>query len=386
MRSPTRRAARAAALVTAVGLIVSAPLTADAHRRPVPTPDPVVRSDQLGAPFNLDLSTRDVYFADGGLNVVGTLGTGGATVPVATDQPGASGVAISRDGRYLAFTTTVSDESTFENTASGLNIWGPRGSRVYADTHAFEVANNPDATITYGVQNASQCVQDAFQGAGLGPASYPGLPDSHSYSVAAYRGGWVVADAGANTLWKVTDAGVVSTLAVLPAQPAVITADVAASLGLPDCAVGVTYGFESVPTDVEVGDDGALYVTTLPGGPESDALGARGALWRLDPRSGRLTELAGGLAGATNLAIGDRGEIYVAELFAGRISVVRHGRVTPYLSLPGVVAVETDTRGRLWAATMGSEAGPGTIVQVTQGRAHWRATVSPHTLARAAGR
>jgi hypothetical protein len=37
---------------------------------------------------------------------------------LAADQPGASGVATSADGRYLAFTSTVTNPDTFENSAS----------------------------------------------------------------------------------------------------------------------------------------------------------------------------------------------------------------------------------------------------------------------------
>ena len=108
-----------------------------------------------------------------------------------------------------------------------------------------------------------------------------------------------------------------------------------AALGLPDCVVGVTYAFESVPTDVEVGRDGSLYVTTLPGGPESPVLGARGAVWKVNPWTGHARKVAGGFLGATNLAIGKHGTIYVAELFAGQISVVKNGSAKPYLEPPG---------------------------------------------------
>ncbi|PJI95141.1 ScyD/ScyE family protein [Luteimicrobium subarcticum] len=368
------RTSRKLAALGALGLLLtSAPAVADAHGSHTPTPDPVVRSDQLAAPFNLDLSFGKVWFADGGMNMVGSLGAGGAPVPLATDQPGASGIALSPDGRYLAFTTTVSNEETFENTESGLNIWGPLGSRVYADTHAYEAANNPDQVNDYGVDNPSPCVSDALAALG-GPASYTGQVDSHSYSVAAYGRSWVVADAGANTLWKVTSSGDISTLAVLPPQPTTITADQAAALGLPDCVVGVTYAFEPVPTDVEVGRDGMLYVTTLPGGPEGPELGARGAVWKVDPRSGHATRIASGFLGATNLAIGSRGEIYVAELFGGKVSVVQHGKVSTYVDLPGVVAIETRSDGSVWAATLANDdpAAPGTIVQLSKGHASWR--------------
>lgn len=337
-------------------------------------PAPTVRSDQVVAPFNLELTRGKVLLADGGLDLVGALRRDGSIATIAADQPGASGIATA--GKRLAFTTTVTDYETFENSASGLNIWGPHRKKVYADTHAYEARYNPDRINSYGVKHPSACVSDALTSAGL-PVSYRGLVDSHAYSVAAYRGGWIVADAGANALFRIDNKGRIATLAVLPPQPAKITADAAAAFDLPDCVIGVTYAFEPVPTDVEVGRDGSLYVTTLPGGPESAALGARGAVWRVNPWTGKATRIAGGLLGATNLAIGERGEIYVSELFGGRISVVRHGTVRPYVSLPGVVAVESDGRGRLWAATMANEdpAAPGTIVQITGGRCHHRADV-----------
>ena len=377
---PGPRLLGALGVTAALALAPAVPASADDHHHPKP-PTPVVRSDQVAAPFNLDVSRAGVLVADGGQNLVGTLARDGSITPIATDQPGASGIARSADGRRIAWTTTVTDEATFENTASGLTIRGPRGRMTHADTLAHETAHNPDSGIHYGVTNPSQCVVDAFTAAGF-PVSYDGAVDSHAYSVAATRNGWVVADAGGNTLLSVSNSGRIRTLAVLPAQPLTITADMAAALGLPSCVAGVSYAFESVPTDVEVGHDGMLYVTTLPGGPESPVLGARGALWRVDPRTGHVRKVAGGFLGATNLALGSHGEIYVAELFGGRISVVRHGRVSPYLDLPGVVAVETGPRGDLWAGTLGNEdpPAPGTIVQVTGGRAHWKG--GPHRVDR----
>jgi len=53
------------------------------------------------------------------------------------------------------------------------------------------------------------------------------------------------------------------------------------------------------------------------------------------------------------------------------ISVVKHGKAHKYLSLPGVVAVETDRSGALWAATLGNEdpPAPGTLVKIIKVRA-----------------
>lgn len=361
----TTRLLAVAALSAGLALIAPQPSSA---RPAAPGTPPVVVNATLAAPFNLAVARGTVYVADGGLNLVGKLKRGGDLVTLAADQPGASGIEVR--GRKVAFTTTVTTPGTFENSASGLTIWGPKGKRAYVDLYAYEQANNPDQVNHYGVDNPSQCVIDALTAAGF-PVSYTGALDSHAYSVAADRRGWIVADAGSNTLLRVSGKGHVRTLAVLPPQPAVITAEAAAALQLPACVAGVTYNFEPVPTDVEVGRNGQLYVTTLPGGPESAALGARGALWRVNPVTGRAKLVTGGLLGATNLAIGKRGTIYVAEFFAGRIAKVSGGKVKGYLDLPGVVAVETGRRGALWAATMGNEdpPAPGTIVRFVGGKA-----------------
>lgn len=361
---------RTRTFITAVGslsasLLLVVPGVATAGPKPPPTPK--IKSTAVVMPFNLDVGRHSVLVADGGLNLVGRLKSDGTIATIAADQPGASGIARSRNGKRLAFTTTVTNFETFENTASGLNIWGPKGKRVYADTHAFETKYNPDKKYHYGVKNPSQCVSDA-----LGPvASYKGQVDSHAYSVAAVRGGWVVADAGANALFSVTNKGKIRTLAVLPPQPFTFDAASAAALELPDCVVGVTYAFESVPTDVEVGRDGFLYVTTLPGGPETPVLGARGKLWRVNPYTGKAKVIASGFLGATNLAIGKHGEFYVAELFGGKITKLSHGKRSTFVNLPGVVAVETGPDGSVWAGTMANEEppAPGTIVKIVKGKA-----------------
>ncbi|MFS0867211.1 ScyD/ScyE family protein [Microbacterium sp. 179-B 1A2 NHS] len=354
--------------IAALGLVLATPAMASAGGRHTPAPDPVVRSTQVVAPFNLDVVGKRVYVADGFANTVGRLARDGSIRPVVADAPGASGVERSRDGRTIAFTTTEGGEAAI--TESGLNLWGSRGSKVYADTLAYETRRNPDRNVAYGVANPSACVQEALADAGL-DATYTGIVDSHAYSVAQLGRSWVVADAGANALFTVDRRGRISTLAVLPAQPTRITAEMAAAVGLPDCVVGVTYRFEAVPTDVEVGRDGMLYVTTLPGGPESPVFGARGALWKVNPYSGKAKQIASGFLGATNLALGKKGEIYVAEYFAGAISVVKMGKKSHYLDLANVVAVETGQDGSLWAGTTialdpSAPQVPGTIVQVTR--------------------
>lgn len=362
-----RRISHGIAALAAVSLLVAAP-TAYAHPQNGHEPPTVtVVSSALAAPFNLEVSKKGVLVADGAQNLVGTVQSDGTIKTLAADQPGASGVATSRNGKLMAFTTTETDYGTFTNTASGLNIWG-NGKKIYADTHAYETKHNPDKVLSYGVKNPSQCVIDAFAAMGL-PASYKGQIDSHAYSVVAYGDGWLVADAGANVLWQVDSRGKVRVAAILPAQPHKITPEQAAALGMPECVGGVTFAFESVPTDVEIGRNGEVYVSTLPGGPEGPELGSRGSVYKVDIRKGRSTLVATGFLGATNLALGSSGEIYVTEFFAGKISVVRKGKVSTFVELPGALSVETQG-STVWAGTMGpfgSEV-PGTVVKITKGK------------------
>jgi sugar lactone lactonase YvrE len=84
-----------------------------------------------------------------------------------------------------------------------------------------------------------------------------------------------------------------------------------------------------VPTDVEAGPYGSLYVTTLPGGPGARGGKPAGQLWRVLPLTGARQLVAEGLDNPTGLAVGDTGDVYVAELQANRISVVRAGSTTP---------------------------------------------------------
>jgi hypothetical protein len=311
------------------------------------------------APFHLTTSQGSLYVADGATSTVSKINRNGSLTTVATGaQPGeVTGVAFSDNGASMAYTGTdyVSGKAT-------LTI--RTGKRtVVADLSAFEAKRNPDKRNHYGLADPT-CA-----GGALGPiASYTGMVDSHPYAVTRWNGSWVVADAAGNTLLRVRDNGAISTLAVLPPQPLLVTPEFAQANGVPDCA-GQVYAFEPVPTDVEVGRDGRLLVSTLPGGPEDQSAGARGSVYRVNPWSGASTRVATGFAGATSLTETANGTIYVAELFAGRVSMVKGGGPVGVVDLPGVVAVEAGN-GHLYAGTLapfddqGNPTGTGSVVRL----------------------
>lgn len=347
----------------AAALVAQGP--ASAHRG---SPEPEVVSSDFAAPFNLEVTRDRVLVADGFIGAVFSIDRHGGVSPLVPDVIGAAGVATARGGKLLAYTSSVGDETGF--TSTELHIVGKHGFHAVGDTLAHENAENPDQHIHYGLTDPTECQTQTLESIGF-PVDYYGALDSHPYSVASFRGKWVVADAGANALLLVDNKGNVRTLAVLPAQPAPITQEAADMFGLDQCVVGAEYAFESVPTDVEVGKDGFLYVTTLPGGPEDPSLGARGSVYKVDPWTGKSRRIATGFSGATNLALDGHGHIFVTELFAGRVSMAKHGHPAPFVDLPGAVSVESARHGGLWAGTVDlSGAGPGTVVRIAAGK-HW---------------
>jgi hypothetical protein len=223
--------------------------------------------------------------------------------------------------------------------------------RRMADIGAHERKTNPDERVSYGFRDLDpECAASL---PAQFPAAYPGIVESHPYATyLAQDGTTYVADAAANAIFSVPKPGVVRTVAVLPAVPVTLTEAFAEASELPACVVGETYRFESVPTDVEMGPDGKLYVTTLPGGPEDDSLGANASVYRVNPRTGATTKVVSGLVSATGLAVARNGDIYVAELFRGRIARAKKGSsiATTFVEtpLPGDVEVRG---GSVYATT-----------------------------------
>jgi len=351
----------AVAALGAAALLVAVPMSATAQGGTGAAAKPRVITTEVVAPFNLAVRGDRLLVADGATSTLSRVVGDGSLRKIA-DGPGGgdvAGVAISKDRRYIAYTTTE-HPSPEVNAHGTLHVLGPAGSRLTVDLARYEARRNPDKVRTYGTTSTDPCVTKAIAAATGLPATYRGQADSHPYSVTAYgKSSWLVADAGGNDLLRVDARGRVRTLAVLPVQRLLITKEVAAGLGLPACTVGTSYRFEAVPTDVEQGASGSLYVSTLPGGPE---LGARGSVYRVNPRTGHAKRLATGFAGATNVAV-LKGKVYVAEFFAGRISTVHRGGAKLYTELPGAVSVEAG-RGHLYAGTFAAEKTPGTIVRL----------------------
>lgn len=250
---------------------------------------------------------------------------------------------VSADGGVLRFTTGAQDNK------KGL-VWtlDAAGAPVLiGNTFRHERRNNPDGDTTYGFLNTPQsCLEKLPE---FIPGNYSGTKESHPYATAVANGITYVADAGANAIFAISATGEISTVALIKPAKVRVTRSGAKANGLPRCTVGRRYAFESVPTDIEVGPSGSLYVTSLPGGPEDGSLGANGRVLKVNPATGKVRKVAGGLVSPTGVAVASNGDIYVAELFRGRISKIRAGssKARKYLEVPLPAAVETIPTGLL---------------------------------------
>ena len=198
--------------------------------------------------------------------------------------------------------------------------------------------------------------------------------DSDPYDVVAYRGGWVVADAGANDLLYVSANGRISMLARFPAVAEQLPAGV---LGNP---TPITVEAQAVPTSVAIGPGGALYVSLLRGVPSDPGTAY---IYRVVPGH-KPVVWARGLTSVTAIAFDRQGRLLATEFNTGGLlspptvtgALVRissNGQMVTTLPVPGLyqptgVAVSAD--GTVYVSNYGdsntiSSSHPGEIVKIT---------------------
>ncbi len=160
-----------------------------------------------------------------------------------------------------------------------VHIAGDGTLTPIADLLQFEFDNNPDGA----------------------PA-----PDSNPYAVVMDGDDFIVADAGANALLRVTMEGEISVIATF--APQMVAAP--PFLGLPE---GTQIPAESVPTHVAIGPDGNYYVSELTGFPFQVG-SAR--IWKVTP-DGDAEVIETGFTNIGAIAFDSEGNLLVLEILAG---------------------------------------------------------------------
>ena len=161
------------------------------------------------------------------------------------------------------------------------------------------------------------------------------FPDANPYGVLAGPGVEWVVDAASNTIDKVGPTGVITSRTFIPNPPV----------------------SDAVPTCIDRGPDGALYVGQLVGGGNGPG---SSSVWRFDPTTGDLAVWATGLTAVTGCGFGKDGTFYAAE-FSTATGFAQAGpgdgalvRVAPHSSSPTVVVGGLSFPGGFAAGADGS--------------------------------
>ena len=347
-------------LAAAAILFPAGPAMAGSSPEP---PEPRTLAENLMGPLSLAVDSNDsVLVTQNFAGLLSRVNDDGSTTTLYKGKEGwdVAGVESRRGTTYFVDSVGAGagDPNALEGYLKSIDAQGE--VRTIANLASHERDHNPDGDQHYGFgpEVSAECLAGwpAFP-----PASYKGTIDSHPYGVAVRGDTAYIADAGANAILEVNiETGDVSTLSVLPPRPAVVPAgtkipvDMAGTtVEVPACVVGHEYAFEAVPTDVEFGPDGRLYVTSLPGGPEDRSLGARGAIFRVNPWTGSSHVWAEDILSPTGLAIADDGDVYVASMFGNEIIKIDAWTCdkSQFLAIDGPAAVEV--RGSTLYATAG---------------------------------
>lgn len=165
---------------------------------------------------------------------------------------------------------------------------------------------------------------------------HPDMLDTNPNAIVADGSGWLITDAGGNSVLRMDHKGRLRTVAVPPGGEA----EAPPFLELPP---GTMIPFEPVPTAAERGRDGSVYISVLTGFPFP--VGGS-TIWKVSPR-GTVTSWATGLTNVTDLTFGSDGSLYAVQLvnngllsgdMTGSLVKVRKGKSSHQVIADGLFA------------------------------------------------
>ncbi|GAA3530268.1 hypothetical protein AFL01nite_00140 [Aeromicrobium flavum] len=294
--SPAVKVLTTVATVTCVALTF-APTSASAHggkHRPHHRAAITVVADGLENPFQVARAGGKLLVTESGAGRIVTVDPRRKNrVRTVVDGlgPNAAAGAVAADGRiYIG--TGEADSSAPPGPYPGSSVLVARKGKVtrLADLMAYELANNPDGQTQFGPGGEQL---DAL---------------SNPFSLLAVRGhggGVLVADGGANTVFRVSAKGRISTFFVPP------TVNTGACEGRPNNDEAHT-GCDAVPTGLAYGPRNTIYVSALTGEAPGE-----GRVYVLDARTAKVRKVISGFTAPTGIAVGRDGTIFVSEVLEG---------------------------------------------------------------------
>jgi hypothetical protein len=271
--------------------------------------------------------------------------TGLPSLGGAEDSIGPMDVDVRGDGRYVVSVGLGANPSFRKNFGSGgahlgtllTGRLGHSGHSLFADIAAYEAKANPDRTDL----------------------------DSNPAGIFRRGSGYVVADAGGNSVLRTNRDGDVSTLAALAPVPTT------AAITMGNQTIPAGFRQDAVPTSVVRGPDGALYISQLTGFPFQKGTSS---IWRLDS-GGHLRKWATGLTNVTDLAFSEDGDLYAVQIASegllkgpvGSLVKVKRGSSTHQTVVGGLfapygVAIQGDDA---YVSTCSVCAGKGQVMRVS---------------------
>jgi hypothetical protein len=290
---------------------------------------------------------RDLAFGPGGRLYVAEAGHGGAECITGGEEgttcigftSGISSIDLDRSSAHRVVSGILSYAGEDGSAATGVDGISVLGGKLYGiiagSSDALPPTGLTPQTAAGAKAQAGRLIKVSRWGkwkivADVGHVNYqwssdhqdlvPGqFPDANPYGVLAVPGALWVVDAGANTLNRVGRHGQVSVDQFIPNPPA----------------------SDSVPTCIDRGPDGALYIGELTGGGNGPGA-AR--VWRYAPwDSHPLTQWASGLTAVTGCGFGRDGRFYATEFSTAGLEAAAPGtgavvRVPPHSAAPVTVA------------------------------------------------
>jgi len=394
-----RRIATAAVAVLAASLASTAAVPAVARATPAGVQETVVLGG-LNAPRHLVLTRAGLVVTEAGTG--GPVGTSNCATGPATEGAGTSQYCTGPTGDIFTIsspgqTTPVLSELPSVIEVAIQEVTGPSAIAYGHGREAVTIDDflvNPDGSnnllpkpfaSAFGtlrlISGGKTKVVDIAAFAAAHPQSASSLGtvpgevpwDSDPYDVVAYRGGWAVADAGANDLLYVSATGRISILARFPAVAEQVPAGV---FGNP---TPITVEAQAVPTSIAVGPDRALYVGLLRGVPSDPGTAD---IYRVVPGQQPVI-WASGLTTVTAIAFDRQGRLLATEFNTGGllspptvpgalVRISNDGQTVTTLPVPGLyqptgLAVSAD--GTVYVSNFGdsttTSSQPGEIVKIT---------------------